>query len=538
MVQGLVEGKNAVNTPNTEGTRKLAKASVFMMVMTLLSRVLGLAKNMAIAYLFGTTATVDAFWLALTVPMIFAFIFTTGADNYIPIFSKYLAEKGKEKAWEAGNVILTLYLGLIILGVVVGALSTPILVKILAPGFQVSVQHLTVRLIWVMMGMSLFLGLSSLGRIVLYNEEKFYAPVLGGVFNNVVILLVMTLFYKKWGIFAAAVGISIGASCQVLVQLPQLWSLRRHLALRFNLKHRAVRDWARLTFPLYLGRAGSELNSAVDKIFASFLPIGAISALSYGFLIIELPTTVFSHSLLNALFPRLSREASRQDSDGDREIMKKSLRIITLFLLPIMVAIILFRKAIVKIIFEHGAFSEKSAEMTAVAILFYGLGILAFGLNDALVFGFNAHHNNVDSMKIGWVRVLANIVLNAVLVTTMGLAGLALATTLSGYLKLGILWVVYQKKYGCVVDSDWRPWLQKVAISTFLLAATLIGYRLIFGPLLGVSSFWGELGYLTGGLTAGLLVFLVGAFVLGIEEVISIKAFATTQLRIKFGFQE
>ncbi len=519
-------------------TQKLAKASLFMMVMTLLSRVLGLVKNMAIAYLFGTTARVDAFWLALTVPAIFAYLFTTGADNYIPIFSKNLVAGGEKKAWEAGNIILTLYLGLIILGVVVGILSAPVVVKILAPGFKAPVQHLTVLLIWVMMGMSFFLGLSSLGKTVLYNEEKFYTPVLGGVFNNLVILAVMIAFYKKWGIFAAAAGISLGASCQVLVQLPQLWKLRHHLRLRFHWKHPAVRDWARLTLPLYVGRAGSELNSAVDKIFASFLPVGAISALSYGFLIIELPTTVFSLSLLNALFPRMSREASRPDSGGGEEIMQKSLRIITLFLLPVMVTIVLLRKAIVKIIFEHGAFSAQSSEMTAVAILFYGVGILAFGLNDALVFGFNAHHNNVDSMKIGWVRVIANIALNAILVTTLGLAGLALATSLSGYIKLSILLVVYQKKYGCLVDARWWRWLQKVGVATAVLTASLLLYEAVAGRLLAASSFWLELSYLAGGLAVALFAFLTAAFILKIEELISAKNFTKAQFRLKLGFQE
>ncbi len=519
-------------------TRNLAKASAFMMAMTLFSRVLGLVKNLAIAYLFGTTATVDAFWLALTVPVIFAFLFTTGAENYIPIFSKNLVNGGEAKAWEAGNVILTLYLGLILLGVTVGVLSAPVLAKILAPGFQAPVQHLTVLLIWVMMGMSFFLGLSSLGKIILYNNEKFYAPVLGGVFNNLVILAVMILFYKKWGIFAAAAGISVGASCQVLVQLPQLWALRHRLALRFKFKHQAVRDWAKLTLPLYVGRAGSELNSAVDKIFASFLPVGAISALSYGFLIIELPTTVFSLSLLNALFPRMSREASRPNSEADREIMQKTMRVITLFLLPAMVTLILLRKAIVKIIFEHGAFSAKSSEMTALAILFYGLGILAFGLNDALVFGFNAHHNNVDSMKIGWVRVVANIVLNAILVTTMGLAGLALATTLSGYIKLAILLAVYQKKYGHVVDADWRCWGQKVVLATVFLSVVLLSYQSVCGKFLTASSLWVELSYLTGGLAVAAGAFAAAALGLKIEELISVKNFTKAQLRLKLGFQE
>lgn len=517
--------------------RGLARASLFMMSMTLLSRILGLVKNMAIAYLFGTAATVDAFWLALTVLTIFAYLFTTGADNYIPIFSKNLIQNGEKKAWEAGNIILTLYLVLIVLGVIVGILSAPLLVSVVAPGFQPPVRHLTVLLIWVMMGMSFFLGLSSLGKVVLYNEEKFYAPVLGGVFNNIVILSVMILFYKKWGIFAAAAGISLGASCQVLVQLPQLWNLRHRFALRLQLKHQAVKDWAKLTFPLYLGRAGSELNAAVDKIFASFLTVGAISALSYGFLIVELPTTVFSLSLLNVLFPRLSREASREHSDGSREIMRKSLRITTLFLLPAMLAMVLLRKSIVKIIFEHGAFSVKSSEMTALAILFYGIGLLAFGLNDVLVFGFNAHQNNMDSMKIGWVRVFTNILLNAVLVSRFGLAGLALATTLSGYVKLGLLFLVYQRKYGRIFNCEWQPWLGKVVLTAILMVMAVLFYKSVFHSLLELPSFWSQLSYLLGGLILAGSTFSLVAIGFQIEEFVSIKEFTKTQLKLKLGFQ-
>ncbi|NOY78567.1 MAG: murein biosynthesis integral membrane protein MurJ [Calditrichaeota bacterium] len=518
--------------------RGLAKASLFMMTMTLASRILGLVKNIAIAYLFGAGANADAFWLALMIPGIFAYLFTTGADNYIPIFSKNLVQQGEEKAWEAGNIILTLYLVLIALGTLIGLLSVPLLVKILAPGFQSSVQRLTILLAWVMMGMSVFIGFSELGKAVLYNEEKFYAPTLGGVFNNVVILAVMIFFYQKWGIFAAAVGISLGASCQILVQVPQLWKLRRKIHLTFHWKHPAVKNWAKLTFPLYLGKAGGYLNSSVDKIFASFLPVGAISALSYGFLIVELPANVFSLSLLNALYPRMAREASKADSEEDQKIVQKALRMIALFLLPTMLLIVLLRKAIVRIIFEHGAFSAKSTEMTAVAILFYGVGILAFGLNDVLVFGFNAHHNNVDSMKIGWVRVITNIVLNVLLVSSMGLAGLALATSLSGYVKLVILFIVYQRKYGRIIDRQWRLWFGKVLAASVLMVLAVVGFQLIFEEWAFSGALFSQIRYLAGALVWGGFVFLGGAVLLRIEELVAVFHFATNQLKVRVGFQE
>ena len=526
------------NRYEKSSTRTLMKASAFMMVMTLSSRILGLVKNVAIAFLFGAGAEVDAFWLALMIPGIFAYLFATGADNYIPIFSRNLIQKGRRKAIEAGNVIFTLYLGLIVIGTVVGILAVPFLVRVVAPGFEEPMRRLAVYLTWVMMGMSFFLGLSQLGKAILYNEEKFYAPVLGGLFNNLVILAVMFFLYPKWGIFAAAAGISVGASCQVLVQLPQLYGLRKNLRLMFKWRHPAVKEWAKLTFPLYLGRAGGYLNASIDKIFASFLPVGAISALSYGFLIVELPTAIFSLSLLNALFPRMSREASKENSGEDRRIMQQSMRIIALFLLPVMILMVLLRKSIVQIIFEHGAFSSTASEMTAVAILFYGLGLLAFGLNDVLVFGFNAHHNNIDSMKIGWVRVISNIVLNAVLVSSFGLAGLALATTLSGYIKLAILLVVYQRKYGRILGTKWKPWFGKILFAAGTMGFTVTALQVGLQQRAFSGGIFTQIGFLTGAVGLGVLVFAGAAIFLRVEELVSVKQFAVRQLRVKVGFQE
>ena len=176
--------------------------------------------------------------------------------------------------------------------------------------------------------------------------------------------------------------------------------------------------------------------------------------------------------------------------------------------------------------------------MTALAILFYGMGLLAFGLNDVLLFGFNAHHNNMDSMKIGWVRVLVNIVLNAALVTTLGLAGLALATTLSGYIKLGLLLVVYQHKYGRIFNNDWWPWFGKIVLATLFMSATILFYQIALHSLLDAGSFWLQMGYLSGGLTLAAIVFFMAAIGFQIEELISVKEFTKTQLKLKIGFQE
>jgi len=533
---------------------RLYVTSVFIMLATGLSRFLGMIRVVLIAYLFGTSGALDAFWMALIVPTMVAYLLTTGTVNFIPIFSRELVQGGERRAWEFGNPILSFYLVLILVGTVVAFFLSPALVRVISPGFEPEAHRLATQLTYIMMGMALFVALAELATTVLHSYQLFTFPALGGIVNNVFLLISVALLYSRWGIFALATGLVAGAMGQVLIQLPGLLKVVRPYRWQWNLRHPALKRWWHLTYPLYIGKAGAYLNNCIDKIFASTLPQGSVSALSYGFILAELPATTLSLPLLKALFPLMSRQFGQKDPTSGKQTLSESLAAITFVIAPVAVLLLVLGRPLIQILLERGIFGSESTDLTTTATFFYAIGLPAFALNDAFVGAFNATHNNLLPMKIGLIRMGINILLNALFIRILGIGGLALATSLSAYFKLGLLIYFFQRQYGALPwlgpalgggrprsgkpasgkpasgkppsgrPASGRPTmflggsLQKIAAAAgFMALILLVVWRAVQSPF-EVSNFWGRLLILAGLTILGLGSYLLACSGLKIQE--------------------
>jgi len=488
------------------GTRQFGRkglvyrASFLLMVATISSRILGLAKNVFLASYFGTQMAMDAFWIAFVIPMLFLKLFTSGMGNYVPIYTHQLVRDGEDSAWDFGNHILGFQILLVLLSAGLGALVAPSLARLIAPGAAPQVQNLAAHMSRMLMAITLFLGFAEAFAPVFYSDERFLLPSIGGVFNNVVILLFLIFGHARLGIFALVWGLVIGAVVQLLLLLPGLWRFRANLRPKFSFRHRAVWQFVRLSVPAYFSQAGIYLNNFADKFFASLLPVGAISALSYAFMVVEIPSSVITLSLDRAVMPGLSAHFGNHNPGKALRATAEWLGFLMVILVPFTLTFLILGRPIVQVIFERGSFTAASTERTLHALIFYALGIPATAVTSIIGTAFVADKDPKTPVALGLLRVGVNIGLNALLVYRMGIAGLALATSLSGYFKLAITKLVIDRKYP---GGDWSPFLES-------FRKVVVG-GLVFGGVLYIS--WRRVAPAFAAGSLGWKLFLLGAVV-------------------------
>ena len=469
----------SVRDENSGAVRKFGRkglvyrASFLLMLATISSRILGLAKNVLLASYFGTQMVMDAFWIAFVVPMLFLKLFTSGMGNYVPVFTHELVREDEKRAWEFGNHILGFHFVLVLLSVALGTLAAPVLVRWIAPGAMPQVLGLAAHLSRILMAIVLFLGLAEVLAPVFYSDERFLLPSLGGVLNNLAILAFLVWGHSRLSIFALAWGLVAGSVLQLLILFPGLRIYFRNLRPKFNFRHPAVRQIVGLSIPAYFSQAGIYLNNFADKFFASMLPVGAISALSYAFMVVEIPSSVITFSLDRAIMPGLSAHFGKKDAHKALYATAEWLGFLMVILVPLTLIFLILGRPIVQVIFEHGSFTAASTDRTLHALLFYSIGIPATAITGLIGTAFIADKDPKTPVTLGLIRVAVNIGLNALLIGPLGIAGLALATSLSGYFKLLLTKLIIDRKYR---QADWTPFtesMKKVAAAGSLFAGAL-----------------------------------------------------------------
>jgi putative peptidoglycan lipid II flippase len=517
------------------GKRKvLLQASVVIMTATMLSRVLGLAKNIIVAGYFGAGSTMDAFWIAMLIPMFLIQMVSVGAGNITPIFTHEFVQNSKKRAWDFCNQIVGLHLLIILIGVVcIVSISTP-LVKIIAPGAIQDVQQLAITLTKILVAIAFFQGLFEVFSFLFYAQEKFMYPAIAGIVNNVFIIGTLLLLHNSVGVYALVYGVVFGSVSQLLILIPGMWKFRFHFRPKLTFGHEVFKGFRQLTFPRYISQFGIYLNEFADKFFASLLPVGAISALSYAFMVVELPSSAIILSLNKAAFPSICAKLSEKNKTEALQNTLSWLNMLVIIIIPFTLTFLILGKPIVQLIFERGVFDASSTHRTWQGLLFYSFGLPATTISAFLGLVFWADKDTKIPVKLGLIRISVNIVLNALLIKPMGIAGLALATSLSGYLKMILSKIFFDKKYSSV---NWQPFyaaLKKAIFSGVLFSiALIVGWHFTFEIFyLGVLITKAFILFLIS--SSALLLYLISLFFLRQKEVVSAWKFVSKYSFNKF----
>lgn len=453
----------------------LLRTTTLVGAMTLISRVLGLVRDVLIARLFGAGIASDAFFVAFKIPNFFRRLFAEGAFSqaFIPVLTEHKQLiNPREPGALIGSVFGLMSVALFAI-VLVGILSAPIFILIFAPGFVNGGEkfELSVLLLRITFPYLLFISLTALLGGALNVYRRFAVPALTPALLNVSLILCAICLSPRLDepIVGLAIGVLVGGGCQLVMQYLAFRGLKIEWKVRFRADHSGVRQIFKLMVPAIFGVSVAQINLIVDMVIASFLITGSISWLYYSDRIIEFPLGIFGIAMATAILPTLSKQASEKDSLAFRKTIGWSMRWVWLIGVPAAAGTVILAAPILTTLFAYGEMGQFDIMQSTQSLAAYAIGLPAFICIKVLAPGYFARQDTVTPVKIGIIALLTNIVLNLVLVSYLDHVGLALATSLSAWLNATLLWVGLKKKDLIVGGFGGRLFLLRVFLATGLM---------------------------------------------------------------------
>lgn len=458
--------------------------------MTMVSRVLGFARDAIVARAFGAGFATDAFFIAFKLPNLLRRIFAEGAFSqaFVPILAEYRTQRGEGATRNfvadiAGLLALILF---VISGL--GMLAAPIVVWITAPGFAQEPEKfaLTVTLLRITFPYILFISLASLAGSILNAWNKFSIPAFVPTLLNIsfiVFALLLAPFFDP-PVLALGCAVAVGGVAQLAFQLPHLKKIGMLVWPRINFKDAGVWRVIKQMGPAILGVSVGQISLIINTIFASFLAAGSVSWMYYADRLMEFPAGVLGVALGTILLPSLSRSHSSGDHEEYKRLLDWGLRLCLLLALPATIALAVLAKPLVATLFQYGKFGTNDALMTQQALVAYSAGLLGLILVKVLAPGFYARQNIKTPVKIALFTLTATQAMNVIFLFALDLAhvGLALAIGLGACVNAMLLY--YQlRKHG--IFSPQPGW------GIFTL-------KLLVGVLAMTGALWGTMQYLPG----------------------------------------
>lgn len=498
----------------------LFRAAGLIAAASILSKILGFGRETAMASYFGATWTADAFLVASLAPtMLFGAVSTGLATTVIPVFAKRLHDDGKEAAAGFINNLTTLTLLLCLTLSVIGVLIAPFLIRILAPGFQGETYSTTVYLTRLLFPVIVLMALAAIVTGYLQALERFTWPALAGIPFNILMIAMLVLGARRYGIVAAVVGTIIATLSQLIFMWPGLREVRFRYRPLLNWQDPGLRQVGRMIIPVLLAGGVGQFGLVVDRMLASGLAEGSIAALKFGSLLTQFPLGIFVAAVTTVLYPSFSRFAAARDLDSLRTVFASGARISIFLALPVTVGLVVLREPIVQILFERGAFDSRATTMTAYAVLFFSIGLIPMALQQLVNRVYFSLQDTFTPMLWGMGGVAVNIVLDLLLVKPMLHGGLALATSLAALFNLVLLIEKLRRRLGglgarSMLDGAWRMGIA----STVMGLGVWLGWQLLAGLATG-HGLMVTAGYLAVIICAGGIIYGVAAYLLGLSEV-------------------
>ena len=488
---------------------QIARAAGLVMVLFVISRALGLLREMVISHQFGTSGDLDAYLAAFRLPDILFQLVAGGAlaSAFIPTFASYLAQDDRQGAWRLSSAVINLVLILTTLLAVLAALLAPWLMgTIIAPGFDPAQQALAVGLMRIMLITPVVFGVSGVVMGILNAQQHFLLPALAPIVYNLGIILGAILLAPSMGVMGMALGVVVGALGHLLIQVPGLVRCRLRYMPTLGLHNRGVHEVGRLMLPRVLGLAAVQLNFLVNTILASGLVEGSLSAINFAWLLMLLPHGVFAQAVATAAFPTFSAQAARGQQDAMESTLSATLRAVLYLALPAAVGLIALRVPLVQLLFQRGAFTGQSTQMVAFALALFSLGLPAHSVVEIVVRAFYAMHDTKTPVIVGIGAMVLNIVLSLILISIfralgwLPLGGLALSNSLAITVEMGMLLGIIRRRLG---GLGGRRFAVSAARSGF--SAVVMGIVVaVLGLFLAGSSVWLIAGL---GMATGLAVY-------------------------------
>ncbi|MGP5541187.1 murein biosynthesis integral membrane protein MurJ [Psychrobacter celer] len=464
---------------------RLFRSTMVVSSMTMLSRVLGLLRDVVLLGVFGAGGLMDAFLVAFKIPNFLRRLFAEGAFSqaFVPVLSEY-----KEKySLQQVQILVSRTSGALLLVLsmltVLVILIAPWVVTLFAPGFadQPDKFAITAELLRLTFPYLLFISMTAFASGILQSYGRFAAPAFAPVLLNLCMIGGALIFAPMFDtpIMALGYAVAIAGLLQFLIQLPQLWQQKLLVAPKVDFKHEGVRRILKLMLPAIFGVSVTQINLLLNTVFASLMIGGSVSWLYAAERMSELPLGLIGVAIGTVILPSLSKSEAQKDDVSFKKTIDWAARLIILVGVPASAALFILADVLMQALFLRGEFTLRDSQMSALALRSMAGGILGFMLIKIFAPAFFARQDTKTPVKIGIISVFANMIFSVVFIGIFYFlelplhGGLALATTGAAFVNAGLLYYFLYQREIFRFGSHWKKLFAQFAIATSAMVAAL-----------------------------------------------------------------
>ncbi|MBU0906394.1 MAG: murein biosynthesis integral membrane protein MurJ [Firmicutes bacterium] len=492
----------------------MKKAALILAVIIVLSKMLGLLRDITLSYFYGASSISDAYLISITIPVVlFGFIITGISTIYIPINNEIEKQHGGLRANAFTNNLVVVITIIITVIITFGMIFTELLINVFATGFDGETKEIAIYLTKINLFGIFFTAYISIFASFVNIKGKYIITAFIGIPLNLIVISSIIISYYGENIKVLAFGNVFSLIISFFLLYTFAKKEKYKFYIQFNPFDSYLKKMILMAIPVMLGVSINEINVIVDRTIASTFEDGGISILNYASKISGFILGIFILIFNTLMFPRLSKMVVNKENSGFMHVANRTIISINFLLIPALVGIMIFANPIIEIIYGRGAMSEKSISETSRALFYYSLGIFGLALREALSKMFYAVQDTRTPMINAIITILLNIILNIVLSRVMGLSGLALATSLSAILCSMLLYFSFSKKIGKLDNKKIILSFLKASISTLLMAI------IAANSFIYLQSYVNSIISLIIAICIGVLFYIVCLFFLKVPEV-------------------
>ncbi|MBI0396535.1 MULTISPECIES: murein biosynthesis integral membrane protein MurJ [Acinetobacter] len=467
-------------------TMALWRSTFIVSAMTMLSRVLGLVRDMVLLNVFGAGKDFDTFVVAFRIPNFFRRLFAEGAFSqaFIPVLTEYKTTKLHAEVQILISRVFGCLLMVMSLLTLISMIIAPVILYVYAPGFHSDPAKfdLAVDMFRLTIPYLMFMSLTAFASSILNSYGSFASPAFSPVLLNVAMIagawwltpyMAEPIMALGWAVVAAGV-------LQLAIQIPELWKKKLLIPPKVDFKHEGVDRILKLMLPALFGVSVTQINLLLNTIWASFMQDGSVSWLYSAERMTELPLGLIGVAIGTVILPSLSVSKAEQDQAKFRRMLDWAARVIVLVGVPASIALFMLSTPIIQALFQHGAFDARDTQMTALALQCMSGGVLAFMLIKVFAPGFYAIQDTKTPVRVGLMAVAANAILNIIFIGIFKLINwqaehmaLAIASSGSALVNAGMLYFYLHKKDIFRFGAHWKKLFIQFAIANIAMIAAL-----------------------------------------------------------------
>jgi putative peptidoglycan lipid II flippase len=539
--------------------RRLIFSTAMVMIIFAVTKGISLLQTFIIARYFGVGRDLDAYVTANRIPELIVVLISGGALGYafIPIFSAYLAKEDTKGGWRlASHVINVVLLVAIIISVIVFFLTPWLVPNVIASGFSPETTAQTVHLMRILLIGTVIFAVSSIFSGILQSHNAFLLPALAPIMYDLGILFGVVFLLRPMGLQGVAIGAVLGASLHLLIQVPGLIRYRMRWTAELGLNNPDLRRVLRLMLPRVIGLGVFQLNFLIKTNIASRLGEGAISAIDWGWRLMQIPQTLIGTAMGIVIFPTLATLSAQGDQDGKRDAMSGALRFILIASIPSAIGLIVVGRPLISLL-EGGAFDATASALVYTTLRAYMLGLIVHSMLEVVARSFYADRDTFTPLLVALSAAAINLALSVILsdirtadsyqtfrlvlgtTQVMGkppifgnVAGLALANSLATAYEVVVLLVILRRRWHSIHETQLASTTAKTIVASLVMALAILGIELAWS-VLGLDARGQIFTVVLLGLQVGLggIVFTIVALVLNMGEVREILGLIRDRLR-------